>query len=203
MSSYSLKDHLGMCSLKDLKDLVRKFNLHNKIKLGQKKDALISDLLKHFEAELSADGMLKQSPAHFEMPKMDDVKPKKERAKKVKVEVKIEKIEEKPVEVVVVEVKKEEPKKVKVKKIIDKVVEKMVEPIKKTVKSEKEMYALIDDKLKGFSDLSADRQVAVADDLKREVAEYERAGEKLYKRNPAKFADDKVWFSVPKRGGKK
>ena len=117
MSSYSLKDHLDMCSLKDLKDLVRKFNLHSKIKLGQKKDALIGDLLKHFEAELTAEGLLKQAPAQFEMPNMDEVKQKKPRAKKVKVEMEVKAEEkEKPVEVeVVVEVKKEEPKLKKVK----------------------------------------------------------------------------------------
>lgn len=198
MSSYSLKDHLAMCSLKDLKDLVRKFNLHNKIKLGQKKDAIIGDLLKHFEAELTAEGMLKQEPAQFEMPKMDhsEKKPKKPRVKKVKVEME----EMKPVEVVL-EVKKVEvePKIKKVKKII----EKMVEPIKQMVKSEKEMYALIDKKLHGFYDLMPEQQLVVENDLKREVAEYEKAGEKLYKRNPAKHSDDQIWFIVPKRKSKK
>jgi len=141
MSSYSLKDHLNMCSLKDLKDLVRKFNLHNKIKLGQKKDALIGDLLKHFEAELTAEGMLKQEPVQFEMPKMDhsEKKPKKERVKKVEVEMEV-KIVEKPVEVVV-EVKKEESKIKKIKKVVEKMVkagaltpdEKVVKKVSKKV----------------------------------------------------------------------
>lgn len=88
--SYSLAEHLAMCSLKDLKDLVRKFNLANKIRLSQKKPELISDLLKHFESELTAESLIKATPITLEMPKMDHqvkVEPKIKKEKKVKVEM--------------------------------------------------------------------------------------------------------------------
>jgi len=219
--AYNLKQHLDMCTLKDLKDLVRKFNLHNKIKLGQKKPELIGDLLKHFEAELSAEGMLKQTSAEFEMPKMDhgEKKEKKPRAKKEKVEKMEIKMEEKmkPVEVVVVKVEKVEEPKLKVKKlVIKKVVEKMVEPVKEIVKevvkevmqepfkSEKQIYDYIDKKMLVWDDVNFDGKLAIETDLKKAVKAYEmNVGEKLYKRNPVKFMDDVIWYiNPPKRKNK-
>ncbi len=220
--AYNLKQHLDMCTLKDLKDLVRKFNLHNKIKLGQKKPELIGDLLKHFEAELTAEGTLKQPAAEFEMPKMDhgEKKEKKPRAKKEKKE-KMEEMKEvvmKPVEVVVVEVKKEvEPKmkkvrKLVIKKVVEKVVEKMVEPVKEVVKevmqepfkSEKQIYDFIDKKMLVWDDVNFDGKLAIETDLKKAVKAYEmNVGEKLYKRNPVKFMDDVIWYiNPPKRKNK-
>ena len=88
--SYSLAEHLAICTLKDLKDLVRKFNLENKIRLGQKKPELIADLLKHFGAELTAEKLIKAKPITLEMPKMDHqvkVEPKIKKERKVKVEM--------------------------------------------------------------------------------------------------------------------
>ena len=207
---YNLKQHLDMCSLKDLKDLVRKFNLKNKIKLGQKKEQLIADLLKHFENELSADGMLKQPAAEFEMPKMDHSvkKEKKPRVRKNSEEMEKKMEEKKPVEVVVVKVEKEEPKmkkvrKLVIKKVVEKVVEKMVEPVKAIMRDEKAMYAFIDSKLKDYKEMTPLNQAVVVEEIKSAVAEYEKAGEKLFKRNPVKYETDSLWFVVKKRGGKK
>ena len=49
MDSHNLKEHLNLLKMKDIKNLIRQYNLHYKIKLSQKKPELISDLLKHFE----------------------------------------------------------------------------------------------------------------------------------------------------------
>ena len=49
MDTVNLKEHLDLLKIKDIKNLIRQYNLHYKIKLSQKKPELISDLLKHFE----------------------------------------------------------------------------------------------------------------------------------------------------------
>ena len=51
MDSPNLKSHLNSISIKQIKTLIRQYNLHYKIKLSQNKPDLISDLLKHFETD--------------------------------------------------------------------------------------------------------------------------------------------------------
>ncbi len=52
MNTGNLKEHLNLLKIKDIKGLIRQYNLHYKIKLSQKKPELISDLLKHFEENI-------------------------------------------------------------------------------------------------------------------------------------------------------
>ena len=49
MDTVDLKKHLNLLKIKDIKNLIRQYNLRYKIKLSQKKPELISDLLKHFK----------------------------------------------------------------------------------------------------------------------------------------------------------
>lgn len=66
MDSTELRTHLEKVKLGDLKDLIRKYNLHYKIKLTQKKPDLIDAIVSHFD-ELEA-GMLTSKTAKFDMP---------------------------------------------------------------------------------------------------------------------------------------
>jgi hypothetical protein len=71
----TLEEHLNTLSLKQIKNLVREHNLLSKIKLGQPKEALIAQLLEHFE-ELVDDDMV-SSIYKIKVPKETDVVPKK------------------------------------------------------------------------------------------------------------------------------
>ena len=73
----TLEEHLNTLSLKQIKNLVREHNLLSKIKLGQPKEALIAQLLEHFE-ELVDDDMV-SSIYKIKVPKETDVVPKKGR----------------------------------------------------------------------------------------------------------------------------
>ena len=65
MDSTELRTHLHKVKIGDLKDLIRKYNLHYKIKLTQKKPDLIDAIVAHFD---EMDGTLSSKTAKFDMP---------------------------------------------------------------------------------------------------------------------------------------
>ncbi len=75
--SINLKEHLNLLKIKDIKGLIRQYNLHNKIKLSQKKPELISDLLKHFEDTIT-DNNVTSKKYEATLPKIEEPKPKAE-----------------------------------------------------------------------------------------------------------------------------
>ena len=84
MDSQNLKEHLNLLKMKDIKNLIRQYNLHYKIKLSQKKPELISDLLKHFEEYTINDNNITLKSKQYDFIKMDEPKPKALRKPKIK-----------------------------------------------------------------------------------------------------------------------
>ena len=83
MDSHNLKEHLNLLKMKDIKNLIRQYNLHYKIKLSQKKPELISDLLKHFEENI-IDNNVTSKKYDITVPKIEEpkLKPKIKKDKK-------------------------------------------------------------------------------------------------------------------------
>ena len=98
MSTINLKDHLDLLKLKDIKNLIRQYNLHYKIKLSQKKPELISDLLKHFEDTITDHNITSKkydiTVPKIEEPKIEESKLKPKIKEVVKVVVKEVKIKQ-------------------------------------------------------------------------------------------------------------
>ena len=44
----NLKTHLNKITIREIKIIIRKYNLHHKMKLSQNKQELINDLVKHY-----------------------------------------------------------------------------------------------------------------------------------------------------------
>ena len=84
MDTVNLKEHLDLLKMKDIKNLIRQYNLHYKIKLSQKKPELISDLLKHFEEYTINDNNITLKSKQYDFIKMDEPKPKALRKPKIK-----------------------------------------------------------------------------------------------------------------------
>ena len=76
MDTGNLKEHLNLLKIKDIKNLIRQYNLHYKIKLSQKKPELISDLLKHFEDTITDNNMTSKK-YEATLPKIEEPKPPK------------------------------------------------------------------------------------------------------------------------------
>ena len=97
MDSSNLKEHLDLLKMKDIKNLIRQYNLHYKIKLSQNKPDLISDLLKHFEEYTINDNNITLKSKQYDFIKINEPKPtapQKPRIKKDKKEdIKIKKDE--------------------------------------------------------------------------------------------------------------
>ena len=70
MDSQNFKKHLNSISMKQIKILIRQYNLHHKIKLSQNKPDLISDLLKHFETDMIDNKMISKKN-DIEIPKIE------------------------------------------------------------------------------------------------------------------------------------
>ena len=85
MDTGNLKEHLNLLKIKDIKNLIRQYNLHYKIKLSQKKPELISDLLKHFEDTIN-DNNITSKKYDITVPKIEEPKPKAPRKPKIKKE---------------------------------------------------------------------------------------------------------------------
>ena len=85
MDSPNLKSHLNSISIKQIKTLIRQYNLHYKIKLSQNKPDLISDLLKHFETDIIDNKMISKKN-DMEVPKIEEPKPKAPRKLRIKKE---------------------------------------------------------------------------------------------------------------------
>ena len=83
MDSSNLKEHLDLLKMKDIKNLIRQYNLHYKIKLSQKKPELISDLLKHFEENI-IDNNVTSKKYDITVPKIEEPKPKAPRKPRIK-----------------------------------------------------------------------------------------------------------------------
>ena len=83
MDTVNLKEHLDLLKMKDIKNLIRQYNLHYKIKLSQKKPELISDLLKHFEENI-IDNNVTSKKYDITVPKIEEpkLKPKIKKDKK-------------------------------------------------------------------------------------------------------------------------
>ena len=109
MDSSNLKEHLDLLKMKDIKNLIRQYNLHYKIKLSQNKPDLISDLLKHFEEYTINDNNITLKSKQYDFIKIDEPKPKAPRKPKIK------KDKREDVKEVVKEVAKEIVKEVKIK----------------------------------------------------------------------------------------
>ena len=87
MDTVNLKEHLDLLKIKDIKNLIRQYNLHYKIKLSQKKPELISDLLKHFEDYTINDNKITLTSKQYDFIKIHEPKPpQKPRIKKDKKE---------------------------------------------------------------------------------------------------------------------
>ena len=87
MDTVNLKEHLDLLKMKDIKNLIRQYNLHYKIKLSQKKPELISDLLKHFEEYTINDNKITLKSKQYDFIKMiDEPKPKAPRKPRIKKE---------------------------------------------------------------------------------------------------------------------
>ena len=115
MDSLNLKSHLNSISIKQIKTLIRQYNLHHKIKLSQNKPELINDLLKHYEIDIIDNKMISKKN-DMEIPKIEEPKTKiKKVVKKVVKEVVKEVAKE-----VVKEVVKEVAKPIEVKKELPK-----------------------------------------------------------------------------------
>ena len=84
MDTVNLKEHLDLLKMKDIKNLIRQYNLHYKIKLSQKKPELISDLLKHFEEYTINDNKITLKSKQYDFIKIDEPKPKALRKPKIK-----------------------------------------------------------------------------------------------------------------------
>ena len=84
----NLKNHLTSISIKDIKLLIRQYNLHHKIRLTQNKTELINDLLKHCEPDM-VDNKIITKNYNLEIPKINEAKPK------IEVKPKIEEVKEK------------------------------------------------------------------------------------------------------------
>ena len=83
MFTVNLKEHLNLLKIKDIKNLIRQYNLHYKIKLSQKKPELISDLLKHFEENI-IDNNVTSKKYDITVPKIEEPKPKAPRKPRIK-----------------------------------------------------------------------------------------------------------------------
>ena len=83
MDTVNLKEHLNLLKIKDIKGLIRQYNLHYKIKLSQKKPELISDLLKHFEDTINDNNMTSKK-YEAALPKIEEPKPKAPRKPRIK-----------------------------------------------------------------------------------------------------------------------
>ena len=83
MDTGNLKEHLDLLKIKDIKNLIRQYNLHYKIKLSQKKPELISDLLKHFEDTIN-DNNITSKKYDITVPKIEEPKPKAPRKPRIK-----------------------------------------------------------------------------------------------------------------------
>ena len=83
MDTGNLKEHLNLLKIKDIKNLIRQYNLHYKIKLSQKKPELISDLLKHFEDTIN-DNNITSKNYDITVPKIEEPKPKAPRKPRIK-----------------------------------------------------------------------------------------------------------------------
>ena len=94
MDTVNLKEHLNLLKIKDIKNLIRQYNLHYKIKLSQKKPELISDLLKHFEENIT-DNNVTSKKYEAALPKIKEKAPRKPRIKKNIKEVVKEVVKEK------------------------------------------------------------------------------------------------------------
>lgn len=68
MNTVELRTHLNNVKIGEIKNLVRKYNLHYKIKLTQKKPDLINAIVAHFD---EIDGSLTSRTAKFDMPSVD------------------------------------------------------------------------------------------------------------------------------------
>ena len=86
MDTVNLKEHLDLLKMKDIKNLIRQYNLHYKIKLSQKKPELISDLLKHFEEYTINDNKITLKSKQYDFIKIDEPKPKAPRKPRIKKE---------------------------------------------------------------------------------------------------------------------
>ena len=86
MDTVNLKEHLNLLKMKDIKNLIRQYNLHYKIKLSQKKPELISDLLKHFEEYTINDNKITLKSKQYDFIKIDEPKPKAPRKPRIKKE---------------------------------------------------------------------------------------------------------------------
>ena len=86
MDTVNLKEHLDLLKIKDIKNLIRQYNLHYKIKLSQKKPELISDLLKHFEEYTINDNKITLKSKQYDFIKISEPKPKAPRKPRIKKE---------------------------------------------------------------------------------------------------------------------
>ena len=87
MDTVNLKEHLDLLKIKDIKNLIRQYNLHYKIKLSQKKPELISDLLKHFEEYTINDNNITLKSKQYDFIKIiDEPTPKTLRKPRIKKE---------------------------------------------------------------------------------------------------------------------
>ena len=84
MDTVNLKEHLDLLKMKDIKNLIRQYNLHYKIKLSQKKPELISDLLKHFEEYTINDNKITLKSKQYDFIKISEPKPKAPRKPRIK-----------------------------------------------------------------------------------------------------------------------
>ena len=108
MDTVNLKEHLDLLKMKDIKNLIRQYNLHYKIKLSQKKPELISDLLKHFEEYTINDNNITLKSKQYDFIKMDEPKPKAPRKPRIKKDKK-EDVKEVVKEIVKEVVKEKQP----------------------------------------------------------------------------------------------
>ena len=139
MNTGNLKEHLNLLKIKDIKGLIRQYNLHYKIKLSQKKPELITDLLKHFEENIIDDNITSKK-YDINVPKIEEPKskaPRKPRIKKDKKEV---------VKKVVKEVVKEAAKEV----VNENKIKVIPQKIELNEYDKSKTLSLIDDMMKSF-----------------------------------------------------
>ena len=95
MDTVNLKEHLDLLKMKDIKNLIRQYNLHYKIKLSQKKPELISDLLKHFEEYTINDNNITLKSKQYDFIKIiDEPTPKAPRKPRIKKDKKEKNLDE-------------------------------------------------------------------------------------------------------------
>ena len=118
MSENEMRERLREFPIAEIKKIIRKHNLHSHIKLGQKKEALIENIIMHYKS--AGDGSVLQMKHQNEI-KLDDYTPtkdvlsvrkyKKDEADKKEAEAK--KVRDKKEEQMIENAKKERARKLK------------------------------------------------------------------------------------------